>query len=192
MKYYQEISILPDSDVNLYFIWKKLYQQIHIALADNKDSEKKSKIGISFPEYNESEYSLGQKLRLFAQDREDLQQLNCERWLERLKDYVHVAQIKPVPVTLSGHACFRNFKLKGNKEKLARRRARRKGETLEQALEHFDGFEEQHSKLPYINMVSETNGQRFRLFIEKKIVDGPQSGFFSCYGLSNTTTVPLF
>ena len=192
MKYYQEISILPNSDVNTYFLWKKLYQQIHIALADNKGLEKKSKIGLSFPEYNEAEHYLGTKLRLFAQDEEYLQQFHCERWLARLSDYVHVGQIKPVPEKISGHACFRNIKLKGNKEKLARRRARRKGESLEQALEHLDGFEEQRSKLPYINMVSETNGQRFRLFIKKKIMDGSEAGFYSCYGLSNTTTVPLF
>jgi len=65
-------------------------------------------------------------------------------------------------------------------------------ETLQQSLSYFDGFEEKQSKLPYINMNSQTNGQRFRLFIEKQVMDDPQTGLYSCYGLSNTTTVPLF
>ena len=97
-----------------------------------------------------------------------------------------------MPEKLTGYACFRHIKLKGNKEKLARRRAKRKGETLQQALLHFEDFEEQRSKLPYINMTSQTNGQRFRLFIEKQAMEQPQTGLYSCYGLSNTTTVPLF
>jgi len=61
-----------------------------------------------------------------------------------------------------------------------------------QALSHFENFEEQRSNLPYINMTSQTNGQRFRLFIEKQAMEQTQTGLYSCYGLSNTTTVPLF
>ena len=63
---------------------------------------------------------------------------------------------------------------------------------LEKALTHFEEFEEQSSKLPYINMTGETNGQCFPLFIEKQVMEQSQTGLYSCYGLSNTTTVPLF
>ena len=45
---------------------------------------------------------------------------------------------------------------------------------MQQALAHFEDFEEQQSKLPYINMTSQTNGQRFRLFIEKQEMEQPQ------------------
>jgi len=192
MSYYQEISLLPNADINLYFIWQKLYQQIHLALVENKNADNTSAIGVAFPEYNTDKYFLGTKLRLFAEDIQSLEQMQCEKWLNRLKDYVHVFPIKPVPGKLAGYACFRHIKLKGNKEKQARRRAKRKGETLEQALSHFENFEEPRSRLPYINMTSQTNGQRFRLFIEKQAMEQPQIGLFSCYGLSNTTTVPLF
>lgn len=192
MKYYQSISLLPNSDVSPNFVWKKLYQQIHIILADNKTEENKSKIGVSFPEYDETKHALGMKLRLFAYNEETLKRVQLEKWLERLKDYVHISKIKPVPEKISEYACFKHVKLKGNREKLARRRATRKGLTFEQALEHYEGFDEQHTTLPYINMVSATNGQRFRLFIEKRNVDDPQKGMFSCYGLSSKTAVPLF
>ncbi len=192
MKYYRELTLLPQEDVNLYFIWQKLYQQIHLALVGNKNDDNASSIGVSFPGYDANKFSLGTKLRIFAEKEQTLEHMQCDQWLNRLSDYVHLGRIKPVPEKLAGHACFKHIKLKGNKEKLARRRAKRKGETLQQALAHFEDFEEQRSKLPYINMSSETNGQRFRLFIEKQAMEQPQTGLYSCYGLSNTTTVPLF
>lgn len=192
MSYYQEIFLLPNADIGVYFLWQKLYQQIHIALVENKNTDNASTIGVGFPEYNADKYSLGTKLRLLAEDEKSLEQMQCDQWLNRLSDYVHLGRIKPVPEKLAGHACFKHIKLKGNKEKLARRRAKRRGETLQQALAHFEDFEEQRIKLPYINMSSETNGQRFRLFIEKQAIEQPQTGLYSCYGLSNTTTVPLF
>lgn len=192
MNYYQEISLLPNADISPYFIWQKLYQQIHLALAENKSEENVSKVGVSFPEYNAGEFFLGTKLRLFAEDEQTLEQMQCGKWLDRLSDYVHVKPIAPVPEKLSGHASFKHIKMKGSKDKLARRRAKRKGEPFEQALSYFADYEEKRSKLPYINMISQTNGQHFRLFIEKQEKEIPQNGTFSCYGLSNTTTVPLF
>lgn len=192
MKFYRELTLLPQEDINLYFIWQKLFQQIHLALAENKSTDKASAIGVAFPGYDAVKFALGTKLRLFAENEQLLAQMQCEKWLNRLSDYVHLSRIKPVPEKLAGHACFKHIKLKGNKEKLARRRAKRNGETLQQALVHFEDFEEQRSNLPYINMSSETNGQRFRLFIEKQVMGQPQTGLYSCYGLSNATTVPLF
>ena len=192
MKYYQELTLLPQEDIDLYFIWHKLYQQIHLALVENKTGDNASAIGVAFPEYNADKYYLGTKLRLLAEDEKLLEQLQCEKWLNRLRDYVRVGLIKPVPEKLTGYACFKHVKLKGNKGKLARRRAKRNGETFHQALSHFEDFEEQSSKLPYINMISQTNGQRFRLFIERQEMEQSKTGFYSCYGLSNSTTVPLF
>lgn len=192
MNSYQEISLLPKARIGLYDFWQKLYQQIHIALVENKSGNNASAIGMAFPEYDADRYNLGTKLRLLAEDKQILVQMNCEKWLNRLNDYVHISQIKSVPEKLVGHACFKHIKLKGCKEKLARRRAKRKGETLQQALAHFADYGEQRSKLPYINMISQTNGQRFRLFIEKREVEQPQTGLYSCYGLSDSTTAPLF
>jgi CRISPR-associated endonuclease Csy4 len=192
MKYYREISLLPNADIALYFIWQKLFQQLHLALAENKSGDKASAIGVAFPGYDAVKFILGTKLRLFAENEQLLEQMQCEKWLNRLSDYVHVSSIKPVPERVTGHACFMHIKLKGNKEKLARRRAKRKGETLQQSLGHFADYEEPQSKLPFINMTSQTNGQHFRLFIEKQAKEQTQTGSFSCYGLSNTTTVPLF
>jgi CRISPR-associated endonuclease Csy4 len=192
MRYYQEISLLHRANIGLYDFWQKLYQQTHLALVENKDEAEKSAIGVSFPEYDAGQFLLGTKLRLFAPERSALEQLGCEKWLSRLKDYLQCGEIKSVPETVAGQACFRQVKPKGSKEKLARRRAKRHGGTFEQALVYFDSYEEEHSRLPYINMGSQTNGKHFRLFIEKQEKAVPQAGVFSCYGLSRDATVPLF
>ena len=192
MKYYKEIVLLPCADIGSYFIWQKVYQQVHLALVENKNQKNSCTIGATFPEYNADKFILGNKLRLFAKDNQVLKQMRCEKWLERLRDYVSVGPIRLVPEALNGYACFKHVKMKGNKEKLAKRRAKRKGETFERALAHFADYEELRSKLPYINMISQTNGHRFRIFIEMLPMEQPEVGFFSCYGLSSTTTVPLF
>lgn len=192
MKYYQEITLLPPADISLYFLFQKVFQQIHIAFAENKNPDDTSSIGISFPEYDASKYLLGKKMYLLAGDEKSLSVLNAGKWLERLNDYLAISSINSVPENLSGYACFKHCKLKGNKEKLARRRAKRKGETYEQALSFYSDYEAQESRLPYINMQSQTNGEHFRIYIEKEVKAQPKEGKFSCYGLSNETTVPLF
>ena len=192
MNYYQEIYLLPSVDIGVYFLWQKLYQQIHLALVENKKGDNVSVVGIDFPEYDAGEYSLGTKLRLFSNDKLALEQVHCERWLDRLNDYVHLGKIKHVPEKVLGYACYRHARLKGSKEKLARRRAKRTGETLQEALTYFETYKEKRSRLPYVNMVSQTTKQRFRLFIEKLGFEQQQAGSFSCYGLSDKATVPLF
>ncbi|MDY0184849.1 MAG: type I-F CRISPR-associated endoribonuclease Cas6/Csy4 [Desulfuromonadaceae bacterium] len=198
MKYYQDVTLLRDARIDLYDFWQKLYQQIHIALAENKNGDSTSSIGVSFPEYNAAEFSLGIKLRLFAEGVDALEKFKCEQWLSRLIDYVHIGKIMPVPETVQGYACFRQVKTKGSNEKLARRRAKRLGINYADALAYFKDTntrktsENKHSKLPYIHMHSETNGHQFRLFIDLKIEDQEKPGTFSCYGLSNASTVPMF
>lgn len=192
MKYYQEISLLHRANIGLYDFWQKLFQQIHLALAENKVDDHASAIGVSFPEHDAGQFLLGSKLRLFAPEKSVLEQLACDKWLSHLKDYLQCGGIESVPEAVTGHACFGQVKPKGSKEKLARRRAKRKGETFEQALAQYGSYGEKRSRLPFINMVSQSNGHSFRLFIEKKEQERPKTGLFSCYGLSRNTTVPLF
>lgn len=192
MKYFIELTLLSNLEIPLHFIWKKLYQQIHFALVDIKFGDNISQIGVSLPEYNANDFVVGKKMRLFAEEEQTLKDMQCEKWLDRLQDYVQMRSVEAVPETVNDHACFKHVKMTGNAAKLARRRAKRHNESFERALAHFSGYEEQRTKLPYINMTSQSNGQSFRLFIEKQEKAEPQSGYFSCYGLSDTTTVPLF
>ena len=192
MKYYIELTLLPDADVNLYFIWQKLYGQIHLALVEHKNADGNSDIAVSFPEYKRNKFSLGSKLRLFSQTQEQLQQLDIDKWLNRLMDYCHCTSIKDIPQSVDTFVRFKRVQFDTNVKRLARRRAKRKGEPFEQALKYFDSFEDQESKLPFVNMNSLSKNERFRLFIEKEMVEQAEPGEFNCYGLSNQATVPWF
>ncbi|MEY8198706.1 MAG: type I-F CRISPR-associated endoribonuclease Cas6/Csy4 [Colwellia sp.] len=193
MKYYLDITLLPDAEVNLGFIWKNVYQQIHIALVDNKTANGSSAIAVSFPEYGNKKYPLGAKLRLLAKTEEQLNKLDAPKWLNRLTDYSHVTSIKEVSLPVERFVCFKRQQFNTNIERLARRRVKRKSETLEQALKYYKGFEGEESTLPFVNMQSLTEDKKFQLFVNKCLTDKSVSGEFNCYGLSkDQATIPWF
>ena len=206
MKYYLDITLVPDAEINLGFLWQKVYQQLHLALVDAAviASDSNSVVAVSFPEYGSKVFPLGSKLRLFSLTKEAFSQLDIDKWLIRLTDYVHCKKVKSVPDTVS-YVCFTRQQFTTNVNRLARRRAKRKGESIAQALKHYTDFEDQKSKLPFVNMVSlSTNSDadcmgnhKFRLFISKNIADDSKIGGVNTYGLSNRepinqTTVPWF
>ncbi len=209
MKYYLDITLLPDAEANLGFLWQKVYQQIHLALVEMKIPDNKFKISVSWPDYGDKVFPLGSKLRLFAETQEQLIQLNMSKWLNRLTDYTHYTSIREVPQSVCQFALFKRKQFDTNIYRLSHRRAKRKGISLEQALEYFADFKDKESELPFVNMVSlSTNNKgtvsstipgnnKFRLFIEREIVDEQSVGEFTCYGLSRRetnaqATVPLF
>ena len=209
MNYYIDITLIPDAEANLGFLWEKVYQQVHLALVENsfetgeyvnaiKDGiktqmpVKETNIGLSFPEYKKHKFPLGSKMRLFAANEELLQQLNIGKWLNRLSDYSHFTSIREVPSSVEQFVRFKRIRLGANVERLARRRAKWKKETFEQSLKHFEGYEQQQTDLPFINVKSLSGNQQFKLFIERELVEQSQEGTFSCYGFSQQSTVPWF
>jgi len=212
MNFYQEITLLPDTEVNLGLIWQKTYQQLHLALAENKISEHESAIGVSFPKYGDKPFPLGDKLRLFASTEAQLQQLDVGRWLNRLTDYTHFTSIRAVPSNIDGLVCFKRkqFKSAAKIEADIERRALYQAEKDHRPIEDvradlvaqkYDG----KCDLPFVYMTSlssykdgvPSDRKKFRLFIEKVAVEKAQTGTFNCYGLSSRdpekqATVPWF
>lgn len=192
MKWYLDITLLPSADISLYFLWEKLYQQLHLSLVESQAGDGSVKIGVIFPEYNSDKHGLGSKLRLVSPSNEELESLNINKRLFRLSDYVHITAIREVPDKVEGYVFFRRIQPKNNNARLARRMVKRKNISYEQALSHFESREEKKSKLPFINMKSQSSDNRFRLFIEKVDSESQVAGTFNSYGLSKTATVPWF
>jgi CRISPR-associated endonuclease Csy4 len=191
---------LPDAEANLGFLWQKVFQQVHIALVENKIGDNESPIALSVVGYGETPFPLGNKLRLLAKDEEVLQKLDISRWLNRLSDYCHIKPIKPVPSDVTQFARFKRKPVKSI-EKKAKRRAEHLNKPYDEVLAYL--LEEGRSiksKLPFINVESQESkkraeqgiSSRFLLFIEKTLSDKPEDGKFDCYGLSKTATVPWF
>ena len=202
MKYYLDITLLPEADITLGFIWQKVYQQVHIALVDNKVSDNESAIAVSFPRYSaekrtEQAFPLGNQLRLLANAESQLTKLNIAKWLNRFEDYVHIKSIKPVPEKVA-HASFVRVQVKGEarieKDMLskAQRWSEKSGQPLDICLAELEKSKPKaNSNAPFIWLESQETKQRdlassrkFPLFIKKVDVAEQQFGKFNCYGLS--------
>jgi CRISPR-associated endonuclease Csy4 len=198
MKFYHEITIIPNHEVGEHFIWSKLFTQIHLALVSIKeidqDGIEKSPIGISFPEYflGEKFGVIGSKLRLFAQSESELQKLNIQKHLSRLSDYIHISGIREVPQKINGYAIYSRHQPKVNKERLARRHAKRHNLSDSEALKHYETMQKKRVDLPFINLKSLSGGNDFCLWIRKNAVNELNYQKFSTYGLSGVSSLPEF
>lgn len=204
MKFYQEITLIDQAEISPYFIWSKLYTQLHIALADIKDESNKVNIGVSFPQYifeektenQKAKINLGKKLRLFAVLEEDLKKLDIRHWLERLEDYVHITSIREVPSEIKGYSSYKRKQVKTNAQRLARHRVKRGDIGFDEALARYSNVVT-ITNLPYIEMKSlstseQQSEKRFKLFIEKQPATKSDTQVFSTYGLSSVSSVPEF
>ena len=193
MKNYQEITFRSDTDINQYFLWKKIFQKVHLKFVDLQDDSGMISIGISFPEYkyNNKAVCLGSKLRLFAPDEDILKSFNTQKILNYFSDYIHCTGIREVPKKYD-HAIYWRQQPKSSVLRIARRKAKREGLSYKEALEKLKDFDEHRIKAPYINVKSHSSGHQFRLFIIKKIMKSVSVGYFNCYGLSSKSTVPEF
>lgn len=136
--------------------------------------------------------TLGCKLRIFAPSEEALQKLNVEKALSRLLDYVRLTNIRRTPVKIiKGYATYSREHAAASQQQKARRFARRHNLSLTEALSRFPATNSTPA-LPYIQMKSLTNQQKFNLFIKKQSAAHPLPQPFSLYGLSLQSTVPEF
>jgi len=205
MKYYLDITLLPDAEANLGFLWQKVYQQIHLMLVENKVSEQDSAIAVSFPHYDDGAFPLGDKLRLLGKTEKALDDLKVGQWLSRLDDYVHIKGIKPVPDSVNQYVFFKRKQFKSpdklregvdeQAKKLAAKNNFDVHEVKQRLLASLAKFETK-SSLPFINVTSlSTDKNRpveeqgsFKLFIEKQTVTSRNNKqLFTCYGLSRRT-----
>jgi CRISPR-associated endonuclease Csy4 len=77
--------------------------------------------------------------------------------------------------------------------RLARRKAKRKNISLEEAISVLKIREEKLSEAPYINMKSLSSDNMYRLMIgyeETELINNDEG--FSTYGLSSKSSVPIF
>lgn len=190
MQFYQEITLLQNPEISFGALWAKVYRELHLELAKLSDANGCTPIGVSFPEYGDEKFCLGQKLRLFARDEADLSTLNLKVTLRRFDDYIHITRVRPVP-SATQYAIYSRWHQANNAEQKARRYARRHNVEYAEAKKLFSR-QEFSPALPYINMESRSNGQFFRLYITQRTADAPYYAGFSAYGLSGESTVPIF
>ncbi|TRW97116.1 type I-F CRISPR-associated endoribonuclease Cas6/Csy4 [Candidatus Methylobacter oryzae] len=194
MRFYLEITLLPNPEVGINFLWSKVFQQIHLGLVEAQDEQGQIPVGVSFPEYETGEkYSvLGRKLRLLAGDEAALGRFDAARRLSRLSDYVHCTGIRPVPEKLTGYATYQRQQPKTGSERLARRYAKRHNVDYDTALARYSAMPHKTIATPFIHLKSLSGDQEFCLWIKKTVVAELSGRTFSSYGLSAASSVPEF
>lgn len=197
--YYQEVTITPFACTNINRLWTSVFKQVHLALVTeiNKLGNEKGKIGVSFPEYRleGKNKTLGKKLRVFAEEKADLESLNLWKWLYRLDDYVTIDDVKEVPSYVTSYAVYRRYREEATSVmSIARRFARRHDCSEEEAMETLHVKNRAKVELPpYVRLYSESDNHKvFNLCIEKIPQKYKNYAGFSGYGLDNVSTVPEF
>ncbi|KAB7691645.1 type I-F CRISPR-associated endoribonuclease Cas6/Csy4 [Plesiomonas shigelloides] len=197
MNYYQEITLLPDADIALGFLWQNVFQQVHIALVEHKVGSNQSLVAVGFPDYRQARFPLGSKLRLFAKEQATLEKLDIHCWLTRLEDYVHIKGIKAVPNDVTYVSFVRKQvkspeRIERDMQQKATLWAAKSGKSLEDCLADLEQSKPTaFCSLPFIYLHSQQTKQRspeksskFPLFIQIQQQRAPQEGQFDCYGLS--------
>lgn len=192
---YQEITIIPSPEIPINLIWERLFNDLHIGLADVYNKYGVETIGISFPKYQlrlqGHKPSLGNKLRLIAPDEETLVLLGIEQRLGMLSDYVHIRSLADVPDNTQS-VVVKRYRYRPI-EQQAKRHAERHGITFEKALEHCLKFRRKEIFPPFIKLKSHSNQKPFPLVILQEEVEQENYGKYNTYGLSKgNSTVPYW
>lgn len=192
MEYYQEITILPESEMPTNFILSKVYQQLHIAFVEHQDAQGQVPYGVAFPEYQEEgeRIGLGRKIRIFAADEKTLEDLSLSHVLQRYADYIHLKRTRRIPGQVKGYCCYCRYHQDGSRAQKARRYAKRHGITVEEAMQLFP--KKGRPEYPYVQLTSATNGHKFRLYVRRIPVQSEENSGFSVYGLSSQSSLPVF
>ena len=190
MKYYQEITLLSGEDVSANFLMSKIFQKVHLAIVEGRKNNSSANYAVSFPQYTDT--CIGEKLRIFSNSQENMENLHLADRFSKLSDYVHWTGVRVVPVKIiKGTVVFCRYRNNGNPEALARRYAKRHDCSYEEALLRYK-YDDSSSNLPYIIVESSSTGKKFSLFIRKKEVTNSEKIEFDYYGLGDGEGVPDF
>lgn len=191
MKHYIEITLMDES--LLYFLWSLLYAQVHFSLV-SLQKQGVSNIGLGFPCYrfDRKTITLGNKLRVFADDAESLSlflsdlMTRLDKYVPTYQDYYHVKSIKEVPKDCN-YVVFARKREQKSKENLAARFARRQNIGYAEAMATLDKYQPKPPlKSPFVLIKSQSSGVRFKCHIERRGADLAKAEFDS-YGLGGAT-----
>ena len=213
--FYQEVYCRPGSEISVGFLMSRAMKQIHLELVRVAEGRAHCPIGISFPNYRSGRLStrqdsavqgdtftprlppIGDSIRLFTRAAAQLEKVELAMRLVRMRDYLEIGDVRLLKRKNFAWSLFKRHQPNGSVEAKIRRRMMRHGISLEEARAYFAKPLSSSSDLPYLDMVSHSTQQCFRLFIEKQTVDlsrqeAEQNWEFSTYGLSASVPVPDF
>ena len=204
MLYYQNISLLPNSDINLNFILSTFYRELHLSLVEQKTEDNRSLVGINFPDskieedkYKQQKLSLGNKLKIFSMQQGILEKLNLANRLQskQLADYLHFTKnVRTTEDTTIQHCVKLDYKGVADMRRLVKRFAKRNNLSYEIAKQQYTSqssgdrttnSKPDQSKTPFVWMYSSSTDNNFPLYINiKGNIKLTETAKFNLYGLA--------
>lgn len=199
MKFYQEITLAEQMDVDFNYILSITVQALHGAIAVAKGDSEEGGIAIAFPEYKYNPKKngfLGKRIRCFAASESELANIDLKAVLRHLSDYAKVGDIKEVGDKATHYEIYTKYRHKNTVKKaqsLYDHLLKKFGqEKFDREVGSFEALVEQCEKrngqlpYPYVNLVSKGTGAAYPLRIKRDIVTSDtKTAAFSGYGLSD-------
>ena len=183
MDYYLDIRLMPKKEMRENILLNQIFSVFHKRLYDLKSTT----IGVSFPEYK---LKLGRLLRIHG-SKEDLERLQEKEWLGKYRNFCKVGKITVVPKDVKYRTVSRVQQ--NMTEAKLRRLIKRESIPYEEVKKYRIKMYESGLDNPFVELVSMSNGQRHRRFIEfGKLEDIAINGKFDLFGLSKIGTIPWF
>ncbi len=183
MTHYIDTRLTPKKEIRENVLLNQLYSAFHKRLYDLKSKN----IGVSFPEYR---LKLGRLFRIHG-SKEDLERLQEKDWIGKYGEFCKVSSIEAVPSTVKYRTVSR---VQQNMTEAKLRRLIKRGTITEEDIKKYrikmyqGGLEN-----PFVELVSMSNGQRHRRFIEfGELQEKELKGEFDLFGLSKLSTIPWF
>jgi CRISPR-associated endonuclease Csy4 len=213
--HYREFTCLSDAEISTGFLMGRLMHALHLTMVNATAASGACPFGVSFPDYRTVASDRGQsrrsgsavddrdgglpvgppiggRVRLFARSEAELDSIEWSRSLIGLDDYVHRTGTRKVSPSVELHATFARRQPSASPDRLIRRAMKRKGIDEVEARRRYANHQMDRCELPYLDMHSDSTGNRFRLFIERSPSPASDAWGFSTYGLSRTVPVPNF
>ena len=183
MDYYLDIRLMPKKEMRENILLNQVYSSFHKRLYDINSTT----IGVSFPEYK---LKLGRLFRIHGSE-EDLERLQEKDWLGKYRDFCKVGKIRVVPKDVKYRIVSR---VQQNMTEAKLRRLIKRGTISDEDVKKYRiKMYEGGLDNPFVELVSMSNGQRHRRFIEfGKLEDIAIDGEFDLFGLSRVATIPWF
>ncbi len=187
MDYYLDFTIRKNPEITDSQVLNISFSKLHQALVRLQSNQ----IGISFPEAGKNDKTLGTRLRIhgLASGLDELMKLN---WFFSLNDYIDISGINKIPAKTQ-HRFIQRIQSKSSAERLRRRLMKRHYIDENTALERIPDQVSKTLQLPFLQIMSGSTGQQFKLFLSHgPLLDEEVLGLFNSYGLSKGGTVPWF
>ena len=183
MDYYIDIKLIPNKEIRENVLLNQVYTTFHKRLYDLKSKN----IAVSFPEYR---LKLGKLFRIHG-TKEALEKFNEKDWLGKYQAFCKVSNIIALPEKVQYRTVSR---VQQNMTEAKLRRLIKRGTIPEEDIKKYrikmfqGGLDN-----PYVELVSMSNGQLHRRFIEfGELQDAEIKGEFDLFGLSKVSTIPWF